>query len=691
MTTAGDVIAGRYRVQQLVASGGMGAVWRAEDELLQRTVAVKEVYGHPGLSDDETVESRTRVMREARMTARLHHPNAVTLYDVVEVSGRPCLIMQFVPSRSLSAVLREVGVLDALTTARVGAQIAAALAAAHRVGVVHRDVKPGNVLITDDGSAKLTDFGISYAVGDVTLTPTGLLTGTPAFLAPEVARGQRSSFPADVFSLGATLFAALEGTPPFGRDPNPIVTLHRAAAGAISWPAQRGPLTPLLTRMLKPESGDRPSAVEVASTLETLAERIQVEAATRPLIPVSLARASRAVDAAPESPTRGAANGPWTLPESHAPGEAAAAVPAPTQRLTLVEAPASPAATVVEEPVAPTPTLVEEPAAPSRTLVEAPATPPRTLVEEPAAPPLTLVEATAAPPPALVEATAAAIPTVVEAPLALTDFLVEPAPAPDRRRRRLLVARALVAAAVALVVLGVVWIAAVSRDQGGQPSAADPASTGPASTSTAAEPAPSALAVPLTTAATESPASASTPSDSGSSQAVSSQQQPDVESSATQRNGNVDESEAPAAAGVQSPAPSTTSSASSAPAVTSGAAQPASASAPTSAPTSAELAQFLDNYYAPLPGDRDAGWEQLTARYRSEIAHGRDAYERFWTGVAAVAVTDVVGVAPDQAEATLTYYFTDGRVVVERTSYQIVREDGTLKFDYSTVLTSATQ
>ena len=141
------------------------------------------------------------------------------------------------------------------------------MVAAHAVGIVHRDVKPGNVLITDDGSAKLTDFGISHAVGDITLTATGMVSGTPAYLAPEVARGAESGFPADVFSLGSTLYAALEGSPPFGTDPNPMAILHRVGSGRIDPPRRSGPLTPLLLRMLAPEPAARPVMLEVAQTL----------------------------------------------------------------------------------------------------------------------------------------------------------------------------------------------------------------------------------------------------------------------------------------------------------------------------------------------------------------------------------------------------------------------------------------
>lgn len=267
MTAPGVLLAGRYRLVNLIAAGGMGSVWEAWDELLQRRVAVKQLLSQPGLTSEEAAMARSRVIREARITARLHHPNAVTLYDVVEHDGRPCLIMQFVPSRSLNRVLADEGVLQPSVAARLGSEVALALAAAHQVGIVHRDVKPSNVLIAEDGSAKLTDFGISHAAGDVTVTSTGMLTGTPAFLAPEVARGAKSGFPADVYSLGATMFAALEGTPPFGTEQNPMALLHRVASGQMIPPRRSGTLTPLLLRMLAREPADRPAMDDVARTL----------------------------------------------------------------------------------------------------------------------------------------------------------------------------------------------------------------------------------------------------------------------------------------------------------------------------------------------------------------------------------------------------------------------------------------
>jgi eukaryotic-like serine/threonine-protein kinase len=244
------LVADRYRLVRQVAVGGMSSVWEAWDERLQRRVALKRLQPQPGLGEGEARLGAERAMREARITARLHHPHAVPVYDVVDHEGAPCLIMQYHPAKSMQRLIEERRALSVADVARIGAEIAAALSAAHEAGIVHRDVKPGNILIAADGSAKLTDFGISRAYGDVTLTATGMVTGTPAYLAPEIARGDKPGFASDVFSLGATLYAALEGTSPVGTADNPMAVLHRVASGQLRPPQRSGPLEPLLRRML---------------------------------------------------------------------------------------------------------------------------------------------------------------------------------------------------------------------------------------------------------------------------------------------------------------------------------------------------------------------------------------------------------------------------------------------------------
>ncbi|MGH3718436.1 MAG: serine/threonine-protein kinase [Pseudonocardiaceae bacterium] len=241
-----------------IGIGGMGVVWQAMDERLQRLVAVKQLLLQPGLSPRATDEARARALREARIAARLHHPNAIVVYDVAEHEGQPCLVMEYLASRSLAAVLGERGRLPASEVASIGRQIALALAAAHAAQIVHRDVKPGNILITDDGTAKITDFGVSRAVGDVTVTQTGMVAGTPAYLAPEVARGQVPTPASDVFSLGATLYAAIEGRGPFGESDNPLALLHAVANGQVEPPRHAGPLSAVLMRLLATEPAARP-------------------------------------------------------------------------------------------------------------------------------------------------------------------------------------------------------------------------------------------------------------------------------------------------------------------------------------------------------------------------------------------------------------------------------------------------
>ncbi|MEV7095944.1 serine/threonine-protein kinase [Amycolatopsis sp. NPDC051045] len=259
----------RYRLLEPIGGGAMGTVWRAQDEKLDRTVAIKELLLPHDHDEHRTEEAKNRAMREARIAARLQHSHAITVFAVLEEEDRPWLVMEYLPSKSLAAMLGEepATVDDAI---RVGAQISSALAGAHRVGIVHRDVKPANILVAEDGTAKITDFGISRAIGDVKLTATGEIAGTPAYLAPEVARGEDADFAADVFSLGATLYAAVEGQSPYGTADNPIALLYKASSGEIVPPEKAGRLTPLLLRMLATEPAERPSMDEVEQELRAL-------------------------------------------------------------------------------------------------------------------------------------------------------------------------------------------------------------------------------------------------------------------------------------------------------------------------------------------------------------------------------------------------------------------------------------
>ncbi|MFE3058303.1 protein kinase [Nocardia sp. NPDC059239] len=292
------MIAGHYRLVERIGSGGTGVVWRAVDQRLERSVAVKQILTQPSLSDADKDIVRQRAAREARNAARFQHPNAIVVFDITEHEGDPCLVMEYLPSQSLAVVLSAQGTLPLPQVARIGEQVASALIAAHRAGIVHRDVKPGNILLGDNGAVKITDFGIAKSKGDVTLTATGLISGTAAYLAPEVARGAEPTPAADVFALGATLFHALEGEPPYGTNPNPLALLYAAANGQISEPRNAGPLSDLLLSLLSFEPEDRPSMLDVRDIMAEFAEVGPDAEATR----VLAARRS-----GPSTPSAGAA------------------------------------------------------------------------------------------------------------------------------------------------------------------------------------------------------------------------------------------------------------------------------------------------------------------------------------------------------------------------------------------------
>jgi eukaryotic-like serine/threonine-protein kinase len=273
------LVADRYRLIKKLGAGGMGVVWQAYDERLHRQVAVKQLLLPAGLSADEAAKAKQKIMREGRIAARLQHPHAIMVYDVTEDGGQPYLIMEYAPSRNLAEVLAERGTLPPQDVARTGADIAAALTTAHSEGVVHRDIKPGNVLLGEDGLVKITDFGISRAVEDVTGTITSAIVGTPAYLSPEVARGERASFASDVYSLGATLYAAVEGTPPYGFDDNAIALLYRVSSGQFAPPTNAGPLTDILMALLRTAPDERPTMAEASEALAAIASTADTDPA----------------------------------------------------------------------------------------------------------------------------------------------------------------------------------------------------------------------------------------------------------------------------------------------------------------------------------------------------------------------------------------------------------------------------
>jgi serine/threonine protein kinase len=270
----GDVVDGRYELEDARGSGSGGIVWTAFDKKLKRAVALKRPHLMASQAD------RLRFRREAETAAQVHHPNAISVFDTVD-DDECWLVMEYSPAESLDKVLAGAGRLPAERVARIGVQIAAALDAVHAKDIVHRDVKPGNILVDENDFAQLTDFGISLW-REVTLTHDGRFSGTPAFAAPEVADGQRATAASDVFSLGATLFAAVEGVPPFGTG-EPDEVLQHVRAGEIQPMAHAGPLAPLLSEMLSARPGKRPSAEVVRQRLaEIVGDHLPTLPATQP-------------------------------------------------------------------------------------------------------------------------------------------------------------------------------------------------------------------------------------------------------------------------------------------------------------------------------------------------------------------------------------------------------------------------
>ena len=224
LTETGRLLSGRYRLSAVIGRGGMGVVWQARDELLKRDVAVKELVWPPHFTEAEQETACRRAVREAQMAGRLAHVNVVRIYDILEEDGHPWIIMELLPYQSLRDLVRADGPLAPAEAARIGLGVLAALGAAHAEGVLHRDVKPANILVGPDGRIVLTDFGIARAVDSPTLTAAGALVGSPSYIAPERARGGLSSPAGDLWGLGASLYAAVEGHPPFERDA-PLATL----------------------------------------------------------------------------------------------------------------------------------------------------------------------------------------------------------------------------------------------------------------------------------------------------------------------------------------------------------------------------------------------------------------------------------------------------------------------------------
>ncbi|MFG1776191.1 protein kinase [Micromonospora sp. NPDC049048] len=260
-----QLVADRYRLLSPLGQGGMGRVWKARDEVLHRDVAIKELVPPPSLTDEERREMRERSLREARAIARLNHINVVRIFDVLRTDGDPWIVMEYVPSRSLQDALAEDGPVTPARAVEIGLGVLAALKSAHKAGVMHRDVKPGNVLLGDDGRVVLTDFGLATIPGDPNVTRTGMVLGSPAYISPERAREGTAGPEADLWSLGATLYAAVEGKSPYAR-PSAIATLAALATEPMPPPKNAGPLKPVLNGLLRKDPNERITA-EVAEKL----------------------------------------------------------------------------------------------------------------------------------------------------------------------------------------------------------------------------------------------------------------------------------------------------------------------------------------------------------------------------------------------------------------------------------------
>ncbi|MGW1909662.1 protein kinase domain-containing protein [Streptomyces sp. NPDC002076] len=250
------LLAGRYRLGDVLGRGGMGTVWRAEDETLGRTVAVKELRFPSNIDEEEKRRLITRTLREAKAIARIRNNSAVTVFDVVDEDDRPWIVMELVEGKSLAEVIREDGLLEPKRAAEVGLAVLDVLRSAHREGILHRDVKPSNVLIAEDGRVVLTDFGIAQVEGDPSITSTGMLVGAPSYISPERARGHKPGPAADLWSLGGLLYAAVEGVPPYDKG-SAIATLTAVMTEPMEEPKNAGPLKDVIYGLLTKDPAER--------------------------------------------------------------------------------------------------------------------------------------------------------------------------------------------------------------------------------------------------------------------------------------------------------------------------------------------------------------------------------------------------------------------------------------------------
>ncbi|MGD3106883.1 serine/threonine-protein kinase [Streptomyces sp. YGL11-2] len=304
----GRLVAGRYRLVERIGRGGMGTVWRARDEVLGRQVAVKRLHVSPQLDADELATRHERTTREAQAAARINHPNVVGVHDVVDDAGLPCIVMEYVPSTTLGDAIKAAAQSDTFLTpreaARIGRGMIAALRAAHSAGVLHRDVKPGNVLLGEDGRVVLTDFGIAVATGTSTLTKTGELVGSIDYLAPERVKGGTPGPASDLWALGATLYQAVEGRPPFRKN-TAVETAYAIAVDPLEPPRNAGQLAPLIEALLAKEPAERPTAAVVEQALRTAEAEAETALIGWPTLALgTVGRGRPDTGEQPEAPTR---------------------------------------------------------------------------------------------------------------------------------------------------------------------------------------------------------------------------------------------------------------------------------------------------------------------------------------------------------------------------------------------------
>jgi hypothetical protein len=671
-----DDIAGRYRLQERLGSGNMGAVWRAFDERLRRTVAVKQVHVPAGLTGTQNDELVRRTMREGRIAARLLHPRLITVYDVVEDNGRPYLIMEHFPSRSLATL----GTLPYPDVARIGAEVAEALTAAHDAGVVHRDVKPANILVGADGSTKLTDFGVSRVVEDLTATMTGMFAGTPAYLAPEVAKGGQATFASDVYSLGATLYAVVEGAPPAGSSSNPMGLLYRVASGEINPPKNAGPLTDVLTRLLSTDPADRPKVTQARLSLAAHASKKPT-----PEFTAAVAKA----DSTPAAASTGKAGALGTAVAAtalaDAPADSATSTPVP---VAVPDQAATPPAAAESGPADTTSATRSETAAASPAPTE---TSPTAAADPAAATPPTGTSPTAASDlPAGTSPTTTADPTVANTPPTGTSptTAAEPAAATPPAR--------------------------TSPTTTAEPAAATPAIASSPTTglapANASDPAAPLAAAPSPTVATADPSPGNGPSPTKRrlravaiaaglvavavvaalvTTMLTAKDTPANPNRAGDQDATVP---ATADATTDDPAPTTsTSTKPPTPTTTTTTEQPA-LPPPTEQPNAGQPATPLaavTDYYALMPGNRDQAWNRLTPKFQNSPAGGKSGYDSFWSKISSVTASEAAQSGENVVEVTLLYIYNNGTRIRERHRYVLVNQNGTWLIDTVRVLSTS--